>query len=479
MSHRSPDAVRVDTRRVFVIAGPAMLANLTTPLLGIVSTSAIGQLGDAALLGGVAVASVAFDCVFWLFGFLRMATTAFTAQALGADEREEIRAVLMRALLLAALIGAVLILLRWPLATLIFTTMGGSDAVIDAATRYFHVRLWAAPFMLGNYVIVGWLVGQARTGTALAIQVAINLINMTLTVLFVLVLNWNIEGAAAATVIAELTGLIIGLLVVRNMLGAGIGVARTLLLDRSRWLRMLAVNRDIMIRTAALIGAFLFFTAQGARAGDQVLAANAVLHNFLMIGSFFLDGIANAAQQLCGQTFGARDRDQFSRAVRLVLGWSVGFGVALTLVFLATGTFLIDLMTTSLEVRSAARDYMLLAALAPFAGALAYCFDGVFVGAAWARDMRNLMVVAFVGYIASWYALRPLANTGLWLAFLIFLLVRGLLQGARYPSLLRATFGEAAAAPFSSEAGNGSRDENPSRPDQKASVLIRSEPEGL
>mgnify|MGYP001258149234 CR=1 FL=1 len=330
-----------------------MLANLTTPLLGVVSTGAIGQLGDAALLGGVALASVAFDCVFWLFGFLRMATVAFTAQALGADDRIEIRAVLIRALLLAALIGAVLIALRAPLASLIFSALGGSDAVTAAATSYFHIRLWSAPFMLGNYVMLGWLVGQARTGLALGIQVGINLLNMALTIVFVLMLHWGIAGAAIATVIAETTGFASGLVVARILLGPNYHVPRALLFDRVRWLRMLAVNRDIMIRTAALIGAFLFFTAQGARAGDRVLAANAVLYNFLMIGSFFLDGLANAAEQLCGQTFGARDRVQFARAVRLVLAWSIGFGVAVSLGFIAAGDHLIDIITTSPDVRLA------------------------------------------------------------------------------------------------------------------------------
>jgi len=433
-------ALRVDSRRVFIIAGPAMLANLTTPLLGVVSTGAIGQLGDTALLGGVALAAVAFDCVFWLFGFLRMATVAFTAQALGAGDRLEIRAVLIRALLLAALIGALLIALRVPLASLIFTIMGGSDAVTAAATSYFHIRLWSATFMLGNYVVLGWLVGQARTGIALGIQVGINLLNMALTVLLVLILRFGIEGAAYATVIAETTGFASGLAIARMLLGPNYRAPRALLFDRARWLRMLAVNRDIMIRTAALIGAFLFFTAQGARAGDRVLAANAVLYNFLMIGSFFLDGLANAAEQLCGQTFGARSRAQFAQAVRLVLAWSVGFGVAVSVIFIVAGDHLVDLITTSPDVRLSARDYLALAALAPACGVLAYCFDGVFIGASWARDMRNLMVAAFAIYIGVWYLLTPWGNAGLWMAFLAFLLARGVLQAMRYPALMRATF---------------------------------------
>jgi MATE family multidrug resistance protein len=427
--------------RVFAIAGPAMLANLTTPLIGIVSTAAIGRLGDPHLLGGVALASVAFDCLFWLFGFLRMATVAFTAQALGAGDRREVRAILLRALMLGALIGLVLIALRTPLAALVFTIMGGSDAVTAAARTYFFVRLWSAPLMLGNYVILGWLVGQARTGIALALQVGINIANMVLTALLVLQFGYGVSGAALATVAAETAGFLAGLIAVWCVLGGRIEVPRATLFDRARLLRLFAVNRDIMIRTAALIAAFLFFTAQGARAGDLTLAANAVLNNFVMIGSFFLDGLATAAEQLCGQGTGARDRGQFSRAVRLVLLWSTGFGAVVTLIFVAFGGALIDVITTSPDIRVAARQYMLLAALAPLCGVLAYAYDGIYIGASWARDMRNLMLLALAIYIAAWFALSGLGNGGLWLAFLVFMLSRGLLQAWRYPALVGASFG--------------------------------------
>ncbi len=435
-----PSEPSITHRRVFAIAGPAMLANLTTPLLGIVSTTAIGRLGDPHLLGGVALASVALDCIFWLFGFLRMATLAFTAQALGADDRIEIRAILFRALLLGAAVGLLLIGLRTPLSSAIFGLMGGSAAVTAAAQEYFYIRLWSAPMMLGNYVLLGWLVGQARTGVALALQIGINLLNMALTALLVLIAGRAIAGAATATVISETSGFVAGLLVAWRILGGDIGIAANVLFDRARLLRLFAVNRDIMIRTASLIAAFLFFGAQGARAGDLTLAANAVLNNFLMIGSFFLDGLANAAEQLCGQSFGAGHRKDFSEAVKLVRGWSVAFGLFVTALFALTGNFLIDSISTNPDVRLAARAFITLAALAPACGALAYCYDGIYIGAAWARDMRNLMLIALAIYLTAWYCLTPFGNAGLWIAFLIFLLARGALQAARYPAMLRNTF---------------------------------------
>jgi MATE family multidrug resistance protein len=203
---------------------------------------------------------------------------------------------------------------------------------------------------------------------------------------------------------------------------------------------MLAINRDIMIRTAALITAFAFFTAQGARSGDTLLAVNAVLHNFTLIGSFFLDGFATAAEQLCGHSVGARDRPAFRRAVRLILGWGFAFGAGVSALLLAGGGALIDLMTTSPEVRDAARGFMLLAALAPVCGVMAYAYDGIYIGATWARDMRNLMLLALALYFAAWWALLPYGNAGLWLAILAFLLARGMLQALRYPALTRQAF---------------------------------------
>ncbi|MDP1883407.1 MAG: MATE family efflux transporter, partial [Bradyrhizobium sp.] len=260
-----------------------MVANLTTPLIGIVSTIAIGRLGDATLLGGVAIASVVFDCLFWLFGFLRMSTLAFTAQALGAGETRELRAIPLRGFAVAAAIGIALIVLQMPLAAILFGAMGGSEGVTRAAKIYFNIRIWSAPLVLANYVVLGWLIGLARARLALAVQIAINLINMAATMLLVLVYDFGIAGAAIAAVVAEATGLVLGVLIARRLLRGHPAVPRAALLDRAKLIRMLAVNRDIMVRTASLIAVFLFFTAQGARAGDATLAANAVLNNFLMI----------------------------------------------------------------------------------------------------------------------------------------------------------------------------------------------------
>jgi len=417
-----------------------MVANLTTPLIGIVSTIAIGRLGNAALLGGVAVASVIFDCLFWLFAFLRMSTVAFTAQALGAGELAEIRALLLRGLAIAAVVGTGLIVLQVPLAAALLGAIGGSEDVTRAARSYFAIRIWSAPLALANYVVLGWLIGQARAGLALAVQIAINLINMAATVLFVLVLDAGIGGAAMAALLAEACGLLLGILIARRLTRAQPAVGWAALLDRGKLLRMLSVNRDIMIRTAALITAFLFFTAQGARSGDLILAANAVLNNFLLISAFFLDGLANAAEQLCGRAYGGRDRAGFSAAVRLVMQWGFGFALAVAAGYALFGTALIDVMTASEAVRRGARDYLWFVAVSPLLGVFAFAYDGIYIGATWARDMRNLMVASLLVFFMAWLALRSQGNAGLWGAMLAHYAARGGLQALRYPAMLRASF---------------------------------------
>jgi MATE family multidrug resistance protein len=433
---------RVTTAQVFAIAGPAMVANLTTPLIGIVSTTAIGRLGDAAMLGGVAMASVLFDCMFWLFGFLRMSTVAFTAQSLGAGETQELRAILVRGFIAASLVGAALIALQMPLAAALFGAMGGSESVTHAAKTYFTIRIWSAPLALANYVVLGWLIGQARAALALTTQVTINVTNMVATATLVLVFDFGIAGAAIAAVIAEATGLLLGILIAQHLSRGQSAISRATLFDRTKLMRMLSVNRDILIRTAALITAFLFFTAQGARAGDVTLAANAVLNNFLMISGFFLDGLANAAEQLCGRAYGARDKNAFAGAVKLVVMWGFGIALAVAACFLLFGPTLIDIMTASVDVRRIARDYLPFVIFAPLLGVFAFAYDGVYVGATWARDMRNLMLASLVIFFAAWFSLRSFGNAGLWGALLVHYAARGGLEALRYPALLKKSFGQ-------------------------------------
>lgn len=438
----SPHGARpeVTHRRLLALAVPMTLANVTTPLLGLVGTAAVGRLGDAALLGALALGAVVFDYLFWTFGALRMATAGLTAQATGAGDREEIDRTLARALAVALAVGLAMVALQAPLGAAALRLFGASPPVNAALSDYFAVRIWCAPFTLANYVILGSALGRGRTDLGLALQVAINVVNVALTLPFVLGLGYGVAGAAFATVLAEIAGTALGLVVLHRLGSRPWRVPLREVVERTGLTRMLSVNGDVMVRTLALITALALFTGLGAREGDVTLAANAVLQNLFLIGSFFLDGFATAAEVLCGQALGARDEGAFRGAVRLSLGWCLGFALAVSGLFLAVGGAFIDAITTAPEVRAFARDYLVYAALTPLAAAAAFAFDGVYIGATWTRAMRNLMLAALAVDAAMLAATRDLGNTGLWLAMLAFLAARGLGQALLYPRLAAGAF---------------------------------------
>ncbi len=440
MTSALPASPVVTHRRVLAIAVPMIFAHVTTPLLGIVSATAIGRLGDATALAAVALGAVVIDVLFWAFAFLRMGTIGLTAQAVGRADDVERRAVIARALILAVALGAALIVLQKPLLFLFFTAMGASPAVTAAADTYVSVRLWSAPAVFVNFAVLGWLIGQARTVTGLALQIVINVANMALTVVFVSVLGLGITGAATANALAEYGGAVVGLVVVMASLGWRIAVPWRVVLDRARILRTVAINRDIMIRTAALVGSFAFFTRQGAVGGDTVLAANAILMNFVGVVAFFLDGFATSAEQLGGQAVGARDEKAFRRAVWLSSLWAIVFGTLASIAFFTAGGQAIDLVSTSEAVRAEARRFLPYMALTPFTGVMAFLLDGVFIGATWSVAMRNCMLAAAATFVAAWWLLSGLGNDGLWIAYLVMQAVRGLYLGLAMPGLMRATF---------------------------------------
>lgn len=440
----SPTAQRpeVSHRRILALALPMTLSHVTTPLLGLVDATVIGRLGEAHLLGAVALGAVIFDFVFWSFGSLRMATTGLTAQAVGAGNRHEVDLTLARAFLVAGITGLLLILLQWPIAAIAFSAAGASEAVTDALSTYFFIRIWAAPFTLANYVILGSTLGRGRTDLGLILQVAINLANIVLTAGLVLIFDLGIAGAAIGTAVAEVLGAGLGILVLRRLGSNPLAVTWAEVIDRAAILQTLAMNRDIMIRNVALILAFSIFSALGARSGDVTLAANAVLYNMFLIGGYFLDGFATAAETLCGQSIGARDERGFRRAITLSLGWSLGFGLAVSAIFLIGGGMFIDFVSTNPDVRIYARQYLVFAALTPLFGAAAFAFDGIYTGATWTKAMRDLMVASFIAYGAVLLAAGSLGNTALWFALLIFLSARGIGQAALYPRLARRTFAQ-------------------------------------
>jgi MATE family multidrug resistance protein len=422
-----PEPFAVTHRGVFAIALPMTLAYLTTPLVGIVSLGVIGRLGEPALVGGVSIGGVIFDIVFLTFNFLRAGTTGLVAQALGAGDRRAIAATIYRALALAIGFGSAVIVLQLPIVTIAQQLIGGSEAVKAATRTYWDVRVLAAPLALANYVVLGWLIGLGRAGFGLCLQIVLNGINIVLGIVLVHGLGFGVAGVGWASVTAEASAAALGVIFIFALTARADRPRLAEVFNGAAFGRLVALNRDIMIRTFALLFAFAVFTSQSAAAGDVVLAANEILMNLIVFAAFFLDGLAAAAEQLSGRAIGARYRPSFERAVRLTVLWGFAVGAVLTIVMLAAGGAIVDLMSTSLPVRAAARNVLVWAALFPLFGTLVYQMDGVFIGATWSVDMRNAMLVSLGVYlVAGWLLAMPLGITGWWIALLVFLATRGL-----------------------------------------------------
>ncbi|WFP76212.1 MATE family efflux transporter [Mesorhizobium sp. WSM4906] len=417
----------VTNRSVLAIAVPMTLAYLTTPLLGIVDTAVIGQFGDAALLGGLAAGALVFDVVFTTFNFLRSGTTGLVAQAFGRGDQLEEQAVLWRAVLIAVVAGVVLAALAPLFAVAGQWFMGAEPRVSAAMSVYIRIRLLAAPFSLVNYAILGYVLGRGEGGLGLMLQAVLNGINILLCFLLGLELGWGVAGVAWATVTGEFLAMLLGLAIVLSRFRRLERPSRRRILDLPAYRRMLSLNRDIMIRSFSLLAAFALFTRQGAQFGTVTLAANAVLMNFFLVAGYFLDGFATAAEQLAGRAIGAQAATPFRQAVRLTLIWGFGLAAVASLVLLTAGANLVALVTTSADVRAAADAYLPWAAFTALSGVLAFQMDGVFIGATWSRDMRNMMLLSFLTFSAALITLAPaFGNSGLWAALHVFLLVRGL-----------------------------------------------------
>lgn len=419
-------AFSVTNRSVLAIAVPMTLAYLTTPLLGLVDTAVVGQFGDAALLGGLAAGALAFDVVFTTFNFLRSGTTGLVAQAFGRGDALEEQAVFWRAVLIAVVAGVVLAALSPLIAVGAQWFMDAGPRVSEAMGVYVRIRLLAAPFSLINYAVLGYVLGRGEGGLGLVLQLVLNGINIALCFLLGLELGWGVSGVAWATVTGEFLAMLLGLAIVVRRFRSSPPLPRHRLLDMSAFRHMLSLNRDIMIRSFSLLAAFALFTRQGAEFGTVTLAANAVLMNFFLVAGYFLDGFATAAEQLAGRAIGARAAQPFRQAVRLTLFWGFGLAGGATLVLLLAGANLVAVVTTSQEVRAVADVYLPWAAFTALSGVLAFQMDGVFIGATWSRDMRNMMLLSFLVFAAALITLAPaFGNAGLWAALHVFLLVRG------------------------------------------------------
>jgi len=425
--------------RVLKIALPVAVSNATIPLLGVVDTGVIGQLGDPAAIGAVGLGAVILTSVYWAFGFLRMGTVGLAAQALGAADRPEAAALLTRVLAIGAVAGAALMLLQAPVFRAALWLAPASPGVEEMARVYLVIRVLSAPAAIALYGIAGWLIAHERTGAVLALQLVQNGLNIVLSIVLVLGFEAGIAGVAWATFVAEWAGLALGLWLCRRGFRGAAWRDWPRVLDAAKLRRMAAVNADILIRSLLLLAGVTSFMFLGADFGDVTLAANQVLIQFIYVAAYALDGFAFAAESLVGQARGARARRRLRRAAAMTSLWGAMTGLGMGLAFAAAGGAIIDLLTTSEAVRAAARGYWPWTIAAPIAGAASWMLDGVFIGATRTRDMRNMMVVSFAIYAGLCVALVPaFGNHGLWAALLGFFIARGVTLGLRYPALERA-----------------------------------------
>ena len=428
-------------RRVFLLAIPLILSNLTQPLLSTVDTILSGHLPGPAALGGVAVGGIFFNAIFWTFGFLRMATTGLIAQSHGASDEDQLLHHFGRAFLTALLIGGLVLLLQRPLISVSLGLLGASQEVRQNAQIYCGIRIWSAPASLANYTILGYLLGRQRARTALLLQAAINVVNVAVALVLVLRLQWGVSGIATATLTAEWTGCLLGLGI---MLASGVrprSLRWSEILHGPSLRHLFALNRDILLRTLSLVAAYACFTRAGAKSGDAVLAANAVLLNFHLIAAYGLDGIANATEALVGEAIGGCRRADYRAILKASASSAFLVALLISLAYLVFGKQIIAIYTDQAPIRLLAAQFLPWAVVMPIVAVWSFLLDGVFVGATRAPELRNSMLISFAGFLGLETVLGPrFGNHGLWCAMLAFMALRGITLGLYLPRIGRKAF---------------------------------------
>lgn len=415
------------------IALPAIIANLSIPLLGLADSFMMGHLPGPQYLGAVALGAMIFGLLYNGLNFLRMGTTGLTAQAAGRGDTVEISHLFLRGLVSAVVIGFLIMLIQFPLGKLIFLITGASPEVERLAQEYFSIRIWSAPFALINFVAVGWLLGLRRAKAALVIQLYMNVSNILLNILFVYGLSMTVDGVAYGTLGAEISAALFALYFIRRH---PFQTRWKDVFQRTAFKRLFQLNRDIFIRTICLTLSLATFTVLGAGFGDNILAANAILMNLQMVTSFGLDGFAQAAEVLVGQEIGRQSRDGLRRVVLLTSKWALYFASVFFVIYLVFGELMIGLLTNLPDVRHIAGTYLVWLIILPLISVWSYQLDGIFIGATKGKHMRNGMVISTAVFAISLLVFLPLwHNHGLWLSYSLFMIARAVTLALKYPEV--------------------------------------------
>jgi len=419
-------------RKIFAIALPMVLSNISAPLLGLVDTAVIGHLPESYYLAGVALGSMIISLLFWILVFLRMSTTGLVAQAYGESNAQKTQQLLVQSVLIALTLACILIVLQTPISMIAFHFVEGSEQVLQSAHQYFDIRIWSAPAALTNMVLLGWMLGMQNAKGPMFILIITNVTNILLSLLFVVLLNWGVSGVALASLISSYVALAFGLCFITRMLKSmnqqfQFKVLLKAALRLVAFKRFIGLNRDIFIRSLCLQVTFAFMTTQGAKLGDDVISANAVLMNFVLLSSFLMDGLAHAAEALVGKNLGRRSLKNLKESINLILFWASVISVFQLTFFYFLGPWIIDQITTIKSVRIEAARYLPWLMIVPITSMLGYVFDGIFIGMTRAKDMRNSMIFSLcVVYFPVWFIFADMGNDALWIAMNALLLSRGL-----------------------------------------------------
>ena len=423
-------------RQILQIALPAIVTNITVPLLGLVDTAIVGHMGDAAYIGAIAVGAMMFNLVYWVFGFLRMGTSGLTAQAWGSRDLTGVVRLLLQSLGVSGGIALLLLLLQWPLREGMLWLVGPAAEVRPLAVTYFNIVVWGAPAVLGLCGLSGWLIGMQNTRLPMVISILQNVVNIVASVTLVYGFGMKIEGIAAGTVMAQYAGLVVAVSLLgwyyrRLLVTGGDNRLKRMFRDRSLMpaARFFRVNRDIFLRTLALIAVNLYFTSAGARQGTTILAVNTLLLQLYLLFSYVMDGFAYAGEALGGRYWGAGNQEAYQDVVRRLFGWGAVMTVAFTILYVTGGMPFLRLLTDEPDVVEAARDFVWWAYLIPVAGVAAFIWDGIFIGTTQTHGMLlSSLMAAVVFFLGAVVMMGRMGNHGLWLAMLLFLATRGIIQ---------------------------------------------------
>lgn len=419
-------------RDILRLAIPSIISNITVPLLGIVDVAIVGHIGDENYIGAIAIGSMIFNVIYWLFGFLRMGTSGFTSQAFGAGNTQVTAYVLRKMLVLSFGVAAAFVLFQLPIRHLAFLLMGVNNDIHPLVATYYNIVVWGAPATLGLYVLTGWLVGMQNTRVPMWVSIAQNIINIAASALLVFAFRMGIAGVAIGTLVAQWAGFVMSLLSLRSCYAkewhTALSRAITKLQSHTEifTISFFSANRDIFLRTLCLVSVNLFFTAAGSRQGAMMLSVNTLLMTFFTLFSYVMDGFAYAGEALAGRYFGARDTASLNRLARRLLGWGMALSVAFSLVYLLAGEAILGLLTDKQPVVVAAADYRLWAVMVPLTGFAAFVFDGIFIGITATRAMFMSCFVGAIAFFLIYYSLfGEWHNHALWLALNIYLALRG------------------------------------------------------